>query len=67
MLLIVDVISLCQSYKYINITKIKWIYRHHNPANFMIKANLSLAFKTLIKKKCININTTKEIEWVNIK
>lgn len=59
--LMVNVISLYQLYKRREITKVKWIYRHHNSAYFMIKTKLSLALKTLIITNCINISTT---EWV---
>ena len=53
--LIVDVMSLQQSYKQREITKVKWIYRHHNPANSITKTKSLSALKTLINTNCINI------------
>ena len=57
----VDVMSLWQSYKQQEITKIKWIHKHHNPADSITKTKPLSALKTLIDTNCINISTT---EWV---
>ena len=55
----VDELSLRQSYESIEITEVKCIYGHHNPADFMTKAKTLSALKTLIDTNCINISTTE--------
>lgn len=55
--LMVDMMSLHQSYKRQEITEVKWIHGHHNPADSMIKAKFSSALKNLIDINYININT----------
>ena len=65
--LMVDVMSLCQSYERQEITKVKWIYGHHNPADSMTKAKPSSALKTLIDTNCINISTTEWVERAGMK
>lgn len=62
----VDVISLYYLYEQQDIIEIKWIYGHHNPADFMTKTKLSLALKTLINSNLMNMSTTEWVEWVNI-
>ena len=65
--LIVDVMSLRQSYEQWEITEVKWIYGHHNPADSMTKAKPSSALKTLINTNCINISTTEWVKRASIK
>ena len=65
--LIVDVMSLCQSYERREITKLKWIHRHHNPADSMTKARPLLALKMLIDSNRINISTTEWVERASMK
>ena len=43
--LMIDVMSLRQSYKRREITKVKWIHGYHNPADSMTKAKPTLALK----------------------
>ena len=57
--LMVDMISLRQSYKQREITKVKWIHGYHNSADSMTKAKFSAALKTLIDTNRINISTTE--------
>lgn len=57
--LMVDMMSLCQSYKRWEITKIRWIYRRYNLMNSIIKAKLSSALKILINTNCIDISIIK--------
>lgn len=63
----VDVMSLWQLQKRQKISKVKWIYGHHNLANSMTKTKPSSALKILIDTNCININTTKQVKWESIK
>ena len=65
--LMVDMMSICQSYKRREITKINWIYGHHNPSDSIIKAKPSSTLKMLIDSNHINITTTEWIEWANTK
>ncbi len=65
--LMVDMISLRQSYKQREITEVKWIHEYHNPADSMSKTKPSTALKTLIDTKRINISTTELIVWANLK
>lgn len=53
--------SLYQLYKQQEIITIKWIYKYHNPADFMTKSQPLSNLKMLINSNCINIST---IEWV---
>ena len=55
--LMVDVMSLRQSYKQQEITEVKWIHGHHNPANSITKVKPSSALKMLIDSNLINIST----------
>lgn len=55
--LMVDVISLHQSYKQQKIIEVKQIYGYHKLADSMLKAKLLSALKTLIDSNCINIST----------
>ena len=57
----IDVMSLRQSYERREITEIKWIHGHNNPADSMTKSKPSSALKTLIDTNRINLDTT---EWV---
>ena len=59
--LMVDVMSLRQSYERREITEVKWIHGHYNPADSMTKTKPSSALKTLIDINRINIST---MEWV---
>lgn len=63
----VDMISLCQSYKQWEITEVKWIQGYYNPVDFMTKAKPLVALKTLIDINRNNINTTKWVECANLK
>ena len=49
------------------IMEVKWIQRHHNPADSMTKAKSLLALKILINSNRINISMTEWIEWANMK
>lgn len=55
-------INLRQLYKWQEIIKANWIYRYYNLADFMTKAKLPPALKTLIYINCINISITKWVE-----
>ena len=57
----IDVMSLRQSYERREVTEIKWIHGHNNPANSMTKTKPSSALKTVIDTNRINLDTT---EWV---
>ena len=59
--LMIDVMSLCQSYKQQEVTEIKWIHGHNNPADSMTKSKASTALKTVIDTNRINLDT---IAWV---
>ena len=65
--LMVDVMSLRQSYERQEITEVKWIHGNHNPADSMTKDKPSSALKTLIDTNCINISTTEWVEWAGRK
>ena len=65
--LMVDVMSLRQSYERREITEIKWIHGHHNPADSMTKAKASSALKTVIDTNRINISTTEWVERASMK
>ena len=59
--LMIDVMSLRQSYERREVTEIKWIHGHNNPADSMTKSKASTALKTVIDTNRINLNT---IAWV---
>jgi hypothetical protein len=59
--LMIDVISLRQSYERRKITKIKWIHDINNSIDFMIKSKAFTILKTLIDINTINMNIS---EWV---
>ena len=59
--LMIDIMSLRQSYERREITEIKWIHGHNNPADSMTKAKGSNALKMLLDTNSINLET---IEWV---
>ncbi len=59
--LMIDVMSLRQSYERREIIEIKWIHGHNNPADSMTKSKSSSALKTLIDTNRINLDIT---EWV---
>lgn len=59
--LMIDVMSLRQSYERREITEIKWIHGHHNPADSMTKSKASTALKTVIDTNWVNMDI---IEWV---
>ena len=65
--LMVDVMSLCQLYKQQEITEIRWIHGYYIPADSITKAKLLSALKILINTNCINIKTTKWVEWASLK
>ncbi len=65
--LMIDVMSLRQLYEQREITEVKWIYGHHNPADSMTKAKAPSALKNLIEINRININTTEWVERASIK
>lgn len=62
----VNVMSLCQSYKQQKITEVKLFNRHHNSTDFMTKTEPSSALKMLIDLNCINISITKWVEQTSI-
>lgn len=64
--LMIYVMSLYQSYKWQEVTKIKWIHGHHNLADFMTKIKLLSTLKNLINTNCINISFTEWIKWASI-
>ncbi len=59
--LMIDVMSLRQSYERRKITKIKWIHDVNNSIDFMIKSKAFTILKTLIDINTINMNI---IEWI---
>ena len=58
----IDVLSLRQSYERREVTEIKWIHGHNNPADSMTKTKPSSALKTVIDINRINLDTTKWVE-----
>jgi hypothetical protein len=60
--LMINVMSLRQSYERRKITKIKWIHEVNNSTNFMIKIKTFSILKTLIDINTINMNTSEWIE-----
>jgi hypothetical protein len=60
--LMIDVMSLRQSYERRKITKIKWIHNINNSIDFMIKSKAFTILKTLIDINTINININEWIE-----
>ena len=61
------ILDLCQSYARREITEMKWIHGHHNPADSMTKAKPSSALKTVIDTNRINISTTEWVERASMK
>jgi hypothetical protein len=57
--LIVNLMYLCQLYKYKEITKIKWIKGNTNSANFITKSKVYNALKQLINTNKVNISIIK--------
>ena len=60
--LIIDVMSLRQSYERREVTKIMWIHGHNNLANSMTKTKPSSALKTVIDTNRIKLDMTKKVE-----
>ena len=60
----VDLIYLCQLYKYREIAKIKQIEGNTNLANFITKSKVYNALKQLINTNKVNISV---IKWVKHK
>ncbi len=60
--LMIDVMSLRQSYERRKITKIKWIHDINNSIDFMIKSKGFTILKTLIDINTINMNINEWIE-----
>jgi hypothetical protein len=61
--LMINVMSLRQSYKGRKITEIKWIHEINNSTDFMIKSKTFSTLKTLIDFNTINMNINEWIEW----
>lgn len=59
--LMIDIMSLRQSYERREITEVRWIRGENNPADSMTKAKASLALKTLVDTNKINLTA---FEWV---
>ena len=59
--LIIDIMSLRQSYERREITEVRWIKGDNNPADSMTKAKASTALKTLIDINKVNFTAS---EWV---
>lgn len=59
--LMIDVMSLRQSYERREVAEIKWIHGYNNPADSMTKSKPSAALRTVIDTNQINLDTT---EWV---
>jgi hypothetical protein len=59
--LMIDVMSLRQSYKRWKIIEVKWIHEINNFADFMIKSKTFSILKTLIDNNTINMNIN---EWI---
>lgn len=60
--LMIDVMSLRQSYERREITEVRWIDGGNNPADSMTKAKASSTLRTLIDSNRINLNATQWIE-----
>lgn len=60
--LMIDVMRLRQSYERREITEIKWIHGHNNPADSMTKSKPFSALRTLIDANRINLDTTVWVE-----
>jgi hypothetical protein len=60
--LMINVMSLRQSYKRRKITKVKWIHEINNSIDFIIKKKAFTILKTLIDQNVINLNTSKWVE-----
>ncbi len=63
----IHLMGLRQSYERREITEVKWIHWHHNPAGSMTKAKASWALKNVIETNRINISTTEWVERANMK
>ena len=59
--LMIDVMSLRQSYERREIIEMKWIHDHNNLVDVMIKSKTSSILRTVIDTNRINLDTT---EWV---
>ena len=59
--LMIDVMSLRQSYERREVIEVKWIQRQNNPAVSMTKSKPSSALKAVIDINQINLDTS---EWV---
>ena len=59
--LMIDVMSLRQSYERREVTEVKWIHGQNNPADSMTKSKPSSALKAVIDINQINLDTS---EWV---
>ena len=59
--LMINIMSLRQSYKKQEIIEIKWIHGQNNSADSMTKAKPDIALKTIIETNHINLST---IEWI---
>ena len=59
--LMIDVMSLRQSYERREVIEVKWIHGQNNSANSMTKIKPNTALKTIIETNHINLNT---IEWI---
>ena len=60
--LMIDVMSLRQSYERREITEVKWIHRCNNPADSMTKVKASTALKSVINTNRVNLDTTQWVE-----
>lgn len=60
--LMIDVMSLRQSYEKREVTEIRWIHGRNNPADSMTKVKASIALKTVIDTNRVNLNTMKWME-----
>ena len=60
--LIIDFMSLRQSYERCEVIEIKWMHGHNNPANLMTKIKPSSALKTVLDINHINLDTTNCIK-----
>ena len=63
--LMIDVISLRQTYERREVTEIKWTHGCNNPADSMTKSKASTALKTVIDTNRINLDTIERLERAN--
>lgn len=61
--LMIDIMSLRQSYERREIAEIKWIEGGTNPADAMTKSNACSALKDLIDSNKIHIRVTEWVDW----